>query len=243
MNLIKLLCVVILFLGSFNTSAQEIEEQEQYKNQISIVVTDLIDGTLQLKYERLLGKHISVGLGLGIRGEDGLIRLSGLDTEHIKTSDIFYSGFKIIPEVKYYVNKTQQYSMDGFYFGAYVKHSNFKSDINGTYTDDAEQKFLVAFEGEISVTSVGFMIGYKLPIGKRFSIDFLIAGPGAGFHNYSFKNTTDLPESFYEDFNEALEKYSFFDELNGDFRFSSTNGTTRFTIPSFRYGITLGFSL
>ena len=55
------------------------------------------------------------------------------------------------------------------------------------------------------------MVGYKLPLSEKFSIDFLIAGPGYGFYNFSIVNEQDLPEEFYEDFNEALEKYLIFD--------------------------------
>jgi hypothetical protein len=179
---------------------------------------------------------------LGYKGNKGLIKLSGIDTEKIQTGDITYSGLKIIPEVKYYISKTKQYGKDGFYIGAFVKFTNFQSDLNGTYTNDAMETFTIAFDADINVTSIGFMVGYKLPLSPKFSIDFLIAGPGAGFYNFSFVNTEDLPDEFYEDFNMALENYSLFDLLDGDFKFESTSKDTKFTLPSFRYGISLGYS-
>ncbi|MEH6537582.1 MAG: DUF3575 domain-containing protein [Psychroserpens sp.] len=232
--------IVLLFLKGY---AQEIDKQENYfKNEVGLEVSDLLNGAMQLKYERLIGKHLSVGLGIGLKGKNGIIRLSGLNTDQVKTSDITYSGFKIIPEVRYYINKTQQYAMDGFYFGAYLKYTNFKSDLDGTYINDADESFIIEFDAEINITSIGFMVGYKLPIGKRFSIDFLIAGPGAGFHKYSLINKRDLPDEFYTDLNEALEQYSLYDILDGDFRFSATNEKADFVLPSFRYGISVGYS-
>lgn len=238
----KLIFAIIFLFTIVNIQGQDLDKEKLSKNQIGLNITDLFDGTLQLKYERLLGKHISVGLGVGLKGKEGIISLSGLDTDKIKTSDITYSGFKLIPEVRYYINKTQQYTMDGFYFGAYLKYAYLKSDLDGTYINDDGENFRIAFDATLKVTSVGFMIGYKWAVAKRFSIDFLIAGPGAGNHKYTLKNTEDLPDEFYEDLNEALEEYSLYDLLNGDFEFKDTDTSDSFTIPSFRYGISLNYS-
>lgn len=238
----KLFFSVILLFAVLNINGQETDKITETKNEVGLEITDFINGAYQLKYERLLGKHISVGLGIGLKGENGIIKLSGLDTDQIKTNEITYSGFKIIPEVRYYIKKSQQYSMDGFYFGAFLKYSNYQSDLNGTYINDALESFIIEFDADIKVTSIGFLIGYKLPLSNKFSIDFLIAGPGVGFYNFSFVNKEDLPDEFYEDFNQAMENYSIFDLLDGDFRFKSTNTKSDFTIPSLRYGISLGYS-
>lgn len=234
--------LVLIFICSFSTYAQEVEDSTAYKNEIGLVATDLIDGSFILRYERLLSKHITANLGLGYKGEKGLITLSGINREKIKTGDLTYSGIKIIPEVRYYLNNIKQTGMNGFYFGAYIKHSNFKSNLNGQYINDEGESFIIEFDAKFKVTSVGLMIGYKLPVSKRFSIDFLIAGPGAGFYDFSLTNKRDLPEEFYEDLNTALEEYSLFDYLDGDFRFSSIKDNSKFTVPSFRYGIAMTYS-
>ncbi len=238
----KLLSTIIILCAVLNINGQNLDEENISKNEIGLEISDLINGAYQLKYERLLGEHISVSLGVGYKGDYGIIRLSGLDTEQVKTDDITYSGLKIIPEVKYYINKTRQYSMDGFYFGAYLKYSNYKSDLDGTYINDALESFPIEFDADIKVTSIGLMVGYKLPISKKLSIDFLIAGPGTGFYKFSFVNKKDLPDEFYEDFNKALENYSLFDLLNGDFTFEAANKNSKFNLLSFRYGISLGYS-
>ncbi len=75
----------ILFLTVFiNVHCQELDIENIKKNEIDLSVSDLIDGAFQFKYERLLSEHFSVALGVGYKGEDGLISLSGLDTEKIK---------------------------------------------------------------------------------------------------------------------------------------------------------------
>lgn len=238
----KIAVIIIILFTALNLHSQEKEEKSESKNEIGIELSDLINGALQLKYERMAGNHISVGLGMGYKGVEGIISLSGLDTDHVKTGDITYSGLKVIPEVRYYLNDIEQNGMDGFYFGAYLKYSNYKSDLDGTYFNDAMESFAIEFDAKINVKAIGFMVGYKLPIYKKLSIDFLIAGPGVGFYDFSFVNKKDLPDEFYEDFNSALEKYSLFDLLNGDFKFESTNKETDFSFISFRYGISLGYS-
>ena len=238
----NLVFIVIILLTFVHVNGQDLDEELKAKNEIGIELSDLINGAYQFKYERLLGDHMSISLGLGYKGKNGLIKLSGLDTEQIKTNEITFSGLKIIPEFRYYLKKTERYGMDGFYFGAYLKYSNFQSDLDGTYINDAQESFEIEFDADIKVTSIGFMVGYKLPISKKFSIDFLIAGPGSGSYKFSFVNKKDLPDEFYEDFNTALENYSLFDFLDGDFRFQDANKKTKFRMFSFRYGISLGYS-
>jgi hypothetical protein len=238
----SLFTIAFIYLCTFGLIAQENKSTNTNKNEVGLHLTDLANGTYQVTYERLLGKHISVGLGVAYKGNNGLIRLSGINTGSIETSDLEYSGLKIIPEVRYYLNSDGNTEMDGFYFGAFVKHSNLKSDLFGKYTNDNNVDFIIDFDAKLNITSVGFMVGYKLPLTHRLAIDFLIAGPGVGFHNYSITNRTDLPQEFYDDLNAALEKYSVFDLIDGKFDLSVEDGETSFTVPAFRYGIALGYS-
>jgi len=231
--------LTILFLISSVAISQEAEENA-YKNEIGVDIIDLIDGTLQVSYERALGKNFSFNIGIGHKTEEGLIKISGIDRPRLKTGDITYHGFKFIPEIRYYINKTQSDRLDGFYFGSYFKYNNFKSDFDGIYTDSQDIDYDFLFDTKLKVTSVGFMVGYKLPIGKRFTIDFLIAGPGVVWHKYTMKNKEDLPDEFYDDLNEALQNY--FDSLNIEFRLSQINERVDFVLPSFRYGVSLGYS-
>ncbi len=239
----NLIFTIIFLITIVNIHGQDLDEENISKSEIGLELSDLIDGSYQLKYERLIGEHISISLGLAYKGDEGLIKLSGLDTEQIKTNEITYSGLKIIPEFRYYLNSNGHTGMDGFYFGAYLKYSKFQSDLNGTYINDASESFEIDFDADIKVTSIGLMVGYKLPVSERFSVDFLIAGPGSGSYKFSFVNKKDLPDEFYEDFNTALENYSVFDLLDGDFRFKDTDKNSKFNLFSFRYGISLGYSL
>lgn len=237
--------ITILILFSFYllpVFSQELPEDKQFKNELDLMGSDLINGAFSLNYERAVGEHISVGLGFGYKGKEGLIKFSGIDTEQIKTGDLTYSGTKFIPEFRYYINSKDTNMLSGFYFGAYMKFVNYKSDISGTFINTEAIEYNLLFEGKINVTSAGLMVGYKLPVSKRVYINFLIAGPGAGSYNFKLKNIIEPPQEFYDALNSALDKYSFLDFLNADFNFSDTNLKKDLTRATFRYAISFGYS-
>ena len=236
----KSFVLIALFMVSFPAFSQEAEEETMYKNEIGMDIIDLIDGTFQVSYERALGEHFSINLGIGYKTEEGLIQLSGIDKPRLKTDNITYHGLKFVPEVRYYINKTRSNRLDGFYFGAYLKNVKYQSDFKGVYTDSENIDYDFLFDAKLRMTSLGFMVGYKLPIGKRFTLDFLIAGPGVVWHDYTMKNKKDLPDEFYDDLNEALNNY--FGSIDIEFRLSQINERVDFILPSFRYGVSLGYS-
>jgi hypothetical protein len=237
--------LLILILISSTSFGQELDskpENRTVKNEISFEVLGLINGVYQLSYERYVWNNFTASLALGYKGKEGIIKLSGIDTDQIKTGDVFYTGYQIAPEIRYYLKSTSKNNLDGFYFGAYLKYSSYTSSLDGSYTTTENISYELEFDMDLDVTSVGLMLGYKLPITKHLNIDFLIAGPGSGSYNFQIKNKKDLPDEFYEDLNNALEDYSLFDFINSDFRFSDVNSKTNFSALSFRYGIAIGYT-
>ncbi len=246
MNRICSMSFMFLFIFPVFANAQANQKEKNdstgHRNELSLVVTDLIDGSYQIRYERKIRDHISVGLGTALKTKKGLVNISGIDKEKIKTSDITYSGFKLIPDIRYYLKKTQQYELDGFYFGAYSKYFHFGSDINGTYINSSSEEYKIDMDVNINILSLGFMVGYKLALNNRFTVDFLILGPGTSRQSYKIKNKVQLPAEFYDDLNEALQNFSLYDFIGSDFRFHLQDARTDFSTFSFRYGITVGYS-
>lgn len=240
------LLAVLFFLASGITFAQELEKNEKetriVKNEVSFEALQLINGVYQISYERVVWKNFSAAIAFGYKGKEGLVKFSGLDGPTIKTNELFYTGYQIVPEIRYYLKNTSTNNLNGFYIGAYFKFSQYESDIIGTYIASDNTNYEVLFDAKLDISSVGLMIGYKLPITKRLNIDFIIAGPGTGKYNFSLKNKKDLPDEFYQDLNETLEDYDIFDILNSDFRFSKINTRSDFSTISFRYGIALGYT-
>lgn len=241
------LIFVLIFLSTIAYSSEKDNTNEKAdtisrKNEIGLVVTDLIDGSFELRYERKVGNHISLGLGAAMKGKSGLFTISGIDRERLKTGDITYSGFKLIPDVRYYLEKTQQYELDGFYFGAYSKYFHFNSDLNGSYISKDGTNYDIAFDAKINILSVGLMLGYKLALNKHFNLDFMILGPGTSHHSYKLVPTKQIPDEFYDDLNEALKNFSLYDLIQSDFRFNFKESKTNFSTFSFRYGLTVSYT-
>lgn len=246
MKYYSLILILISFLFAKGISAKESNKEKsdslKYKNEIGIVLTDLIDGSYQFRYERKISEHISVGLGTAIKGKTGLLSISGIDRERLKTNDISYSGFKLIPDVRYYLNKTQQYELDGFYFGAYSKYFHFGSNLTGTYINSEGTDYTLDFDARINIFSMGLMVGYKLAMSKRFNLDFMILGPGTSHQSYKLIPRTQIPDEFYDDLNEALKNFSLYDFIQSDFRFNFKETKTSFSTVSFRYGLTVSYT-
>lgn len=211
------------------------------KNEIKFQITDVLNGRYTVGYERAVGKHIGVAISVGNKTKDGLLKISGLDSDIFQTEDLTYSGYRIVPEFKYYMNEHSQGMLSGFYFGAYVTFVALKSEFKGIYMNE-DGDFPFQYDVNINTNSVGLMVGYKLPVSKRFYIDFMIAGPGAGNYKFKFKEVVAAPEEFWFDLNDELELISILDLINADFDFSADKTSDSLILPSFRYGITSGYS-
>ncbi len=237
----SIVITLLLLFVLVPVSAQEETPLPLRDNEVKLMFTDLINGSLLLGYERAFGKHIGVNLLVGYKGKNGLLKLSGLDTDLIKTGDLTYSGTRIIPEFRYYLKERTSGMANGFYFGAYLTFIGYQSDFAGTYTNE-DGSFDFLYDLKVNTNSVGLLVGYKLALGKRFSLDFLIAGPGAGSYRAKFREVVPAPDAFWFDLNEALELYSLADLINADFDFGPNKRNDSLLLPSFRYGITLGYS-
>ncbi len=239
----KILLLLAILIGQFSFGQNDDTDTKKRANEVGIEFLGLIDGQTLITYERSFGQHFTGLIGAGPKSKEGLINISGIDGPTIQTGDLFYSGFKILLEGRYYIQEHEYGRATGFYVGLYTKFSNYDSDLIGTYTNSDDEVFTLNFDAEINVTSVGLMVGYKLPLSKRFAIDFLIAGPGAGSYKFGIQNKSDdLPEEFFDDLSEALENTSLLDLIDADFEFNRNKQDSKFTTVSFRYGISLKYS-
>lgn len=241
---LSVISITLLLLSSslFSQELENSNSRKLVKNEISFEVLQVINGVYQLSYEKYIWNNFTGSLAFGYKGKEGLIKLSGIDKERLKTDEVFYSGYQIAPEIRYYLKNTSNNNLNGFYLGLYYKYSNYKSELNGSYYTETGIPYDLEFDMKLDISSLGFLIGYKLPVTKHINIDFMIAGPGTGNYDFEFVNKKDLPEEFYEDFNEALEQYSILDFINSDFRFSEVNSRSKFSAFSFRYGIAVGYT-
>jgi len=99
----KVLFLSFLIFTFLNTKAEN--DTISTVNEISVVVSDFVDAGIHLRYERKLNNQFTLCFGAAYKGENGLINISGLNTDRVKTSNIAFSGFKFISELRYYFKK------------------------------------------------------------------------------------------------------------------------------------------
>ena len=232
--------ILTLLLGS----ALGINAQESQKNHISFNPANLAFGTLQVQYERGINKDMTVGLSLGTKFSSGIFKISGFDSDRIKTDDFSYTGIKLIPEYRWYLQNTDK-SYTGFYVGAYYKFQSYTDDIKGTYYSTSGETSPIDVKAKLVSNAFGLEAGYKLPIKKHFFIDFVIMGPGYSSNSLTITKNQPLPLEFYKDAIKGLKnKYDFLGQIGDkEFKHNGDNtSTVSFGLPAFRYGINLGYS-
>lgn len=235
------LCLTMFsYVFSFSQdSSRPLEAIYQKKNHISIDPISPIFGSYQMQYEREIANHLSIGLNVGIKFSSGIIKVNGIDGNKVKTDEFNFTGYKLIPEIRWYLQKDQTGLM-GFYAGAYFKYLNITDDIVGVYTDDNLENHDFQFGANIHNYGGGIELGYKLRIKKRFFIDFLITGPGISFYSYSLNEVRPVPEAFYDELSKVLSDYGILKHIDSTIDFKNQSG--KITLPSYRYGIKIGYA-
>ncbi len=101
----KALILSLLLLSFAGMQAQKTEQMD-YKHNIQFNPIDaVLFGNFKLKYERAITENSTVILGIGLKPSDGLLKISGLDSETIKTDDFKFTGISIVPEYRWYFQK------------------------------------------------------------------------------------------------------------------------------------------
>ncbi len=193
---------------------------------------------------RAINERSTVGITMGIKLSSGVFKIPGLSSLSIQTGDFTPSGFRVIPEYRWYFQETERSYM-GFYIGGYYKYQVANDNVNGVYTSSSGSVNDIDLDFTVNTHAIGFQVGYKIPIRKRLFVDFIIAGPGVSLIGIDVELKQSLPEAFYEDLGISLiDNLGILDSFDVNINFSG-NGNKRndlIIIPALRYGIKIGYS-
>jgi hypothetical protein len=198
-------------------------------------------GTYQVHYEHTIYHRISLTVGVGVKTSSGLFEINGVETETMDLDDLDFHGYKILPEIRWYVSKDNT-GLWGFYTGAYYKYQKNETRITGDYVTSDGSSVDVDMDLDLTSNTGGIELGYKLRVWKGLFMDFIFAGIGLSAHHAVFTERASLPEKFYERFNEAADNFSILKELEPKLDITKEDLDTRFVAPHFRYGIKIGWS-
>lgn len=237
----KYITIVILFICTSIAFGQEKEQLEITKNHVSIDPFLLTFGTLQFQYEYQIGKNMSVGGSLGYKFSSGIFKAQGIQSPTLNTENIDFTGVKIMPEFRWYLNNEQ--GIKGFYIGSYYRFFSYGTNISGSYVNNESSTNLIDLDVAINSHTIGFEAGYKIMLFKKkaFYLDFLIAGPGVSFNKVKFTENLEVADGFYSTLGQELSKYSILESLDIDDINIDKNKGFNITLPAFRYGIKIGY--
>jgi len=224
------------------------KESREFKNTIHMNVTDpLIFGNraIIVGYERVIGKHQSFSIDVG---STDLPSLHIIDDDSLKAKTATgQSGLHFSGDYRFYLGKENKYhAPHGIYIGPYFGYNKFEKDHTWTLKSVmGGAPFDVESKTSITVSTIGFQMGYQFILWKRVALDFVLLGPGLASYNLKASLGTNLSQEdkqkFFQKLNEALTgKFPGYGWTldGGDFELDGSSNTTSF---GYKYIIQIGF--
>jgi hypothetical protein len=198
-------------------------------------------GTVAINYERAILPRMSLGIGFGQKFSSGILEISGIDNERLKTSDLSFEGIRILPEFRWYMSKSDK-GLTGFYVGVYYKYQTNNCAVSSIYTPDnvPATPANVNFDLRIRTHSAGLQLGYKLFAYKKFYADFLFAGIGLSRSELETEIESDVPEGYFDELSSGVKRFFILKGIKPKLVNRDDQLQATFTALSLRYGIKIG---
>lgn len=216
------LVALIYFTSSINAQQQDLLKNNSKKidsvkleyqaksNIIKLNFTSLAINNLQLQYERVINKKLSIALSYSKLIKANL-PLYDLVESTINDDDQFdlikntrLNYYSITPEIRLYLSK-KGYGK-GFYLAPFYRYTKYTiRGINYDIQNELDETITAALSGDLSSNSFGLLIGSQFNLGKYVVLDWWILGPHAGTAEGS------LVGNFNQSFSSLVK-----DELTGE---------------------------
>lgn len=172
----------------------------EYNNIAKINFSSFLFSNVSLQYERILGKKISVALGLRFMPK-GKLPLSNTVMSFVSydqsseeseegLKDFFNNtkvgGFALTPEFRYYFKKAGK----GLYLAPYLRYGQYNITSLYHYVDNTEgHDITIDFKGKYTNVGAGLMLGCQFNLGQRVTLDWWILGPFVGNLKFNLNAT------------------------------------------------------
>jgi len=230
------------------------EERTTRPSVFKMNISQLIFRNFSFQYEYGFHKNMSAALGFNYvmhRTIPRVIFEPKSDTKGFQVPQ--FSGWGITPEFRFYPGKKKEnQAPHGFYLAAYMRYASYQ--LRGDFLEERDPLPPRKYDASITYAgyTVGFMIGAQIITEGRFSVDFWIAGGGAGAASLKVKAVTSdnlspaEQDELRKDILDNLDELGRFSSgaVKLDINATSANLTIRgLPMSSFRaLGINLGFS-
>ncbi len=205
---LALLVSFFILLSTLHAQTDTTKPATQYKNVVRYNLSGAlvfgIDKYIVLGYERILKPNQSFSINFG---SAALPKLVTIITDSFSLSqDVKNSGFNFSVDYRFYLQKENKYpAPHGFYIGPYYSFNQFNRD-NRWDVKNASGASVLTTSGKLRIHTIGFELGYQLFLGKHFTVDLLMVGPGLGFYTYNVKFDGNVDPDKKQQIQEALKQ-------------------------------------
>ncbi len=198
---------------------------------------------ITFSYERLINNNKSVAIQLGYLVIPQVLNDTLFSSIHLE--DYSRKGINIAIDYRHYPwQRNRRPAPDGLYIGGYLSFYG-TSFTNQFRTINGQEEQPGSFTGKLSMTNLGFEMGYQFIFKKRFSVDLLMFGPSITMYTRNLELTGITNDEIYDQIDEELaaKLLERFPALGFLFRgeTSTVSGSEIVLSTSFRYSIQLGY--
>ena len=195
-------------------------------------------------YERVIKTRQSISFNLGHLQMPTLITTKqGSPVKWI--SNLRNTGFVGSLDYRFYFKRNRYTAPDGLYWGPYITYYYFDNKARLELFQNDLAQGSADVQTYLSAAMVGLQIGYQFVIGKRWTIDLIMFGPGMGFYNLNMtlKANSQLegdPEYLQGVYDALLSLFPGIDRLFEEQKVN-VSGASSFNGAGFRYVFQVGF--
>jgi len=246
----SLILILLIFISQLiHSQDSSFTKLEKIKitnpNIIKINTISLPFKNIALTYERGIKPNLSAEIGVNYKYGGFAPKILSINSSEIGLNMDDVKGVTITPEIKYYIKTCDPTLLEGFYIGAYLRYTRYKTGIDFTYTVPSQATAEYSADIGMREMGVGIKLGYQLLIKKRFVMDFLFFGPRFSTYKFGYEFKEGPSQEFYDDLSEYLNNV--IDRFGGDYNVNikksgEGKASTSFSFVNMRFGLSLGYS-
>lgn len=252
MNKLFILFITALFMhGALSSQDTELEKYMRrrdgikYPNVLKVNTLALTFNNVSLAYERGLVPRLSLVIAAGYKYSGDLPGVLNPDNETLQLKLEPINGYSFTPELRYYLKACDERILDGFYVGAYFRHSHYATSAELDYFPEGLPEEFYKADLAMNEYGIGLSIGYQLMLWERLSIDFMFFGPRYSNNHIGYEFNSQVSQEFLDELsgyiNEVLNQYGF--DYTVDVKQDGEGrASTSFSFANVKFGIGIGFA-
>jgi len=248
MGLLALL-LAVHFISFGQTQNDSVPKTKQYKNVIRYNLSGpLMFGFnyLVFGYERVLKNGNSISMNAGRAVLPKILEFSSDDANLTGTRD--NTGYNFSVDYRFYLKKENKYPTPrGVYLGPYYSYNRFERTADWRLDNSSGTTTDASAATKLGIHTVGLEVGYQFALGKRFTLDLVMVGPGWANYKLNTALTSNLSPEQKEKLLSAVQqllaqKFPGMDFVLSDATIDSKGNLNTWSI-GYRYIIHIGFKL